>query len=265
MRLFAGPYYGEFGHEVLGTGLLRASARRYAEVIVCSRASRRALYADIATEFRPHAIDCIGKANRATDETAPSPNIVESYIEKGCDHFLMPDCGYPPTEARIRTDGIYRAFGTEKPKWRGALVFHARNRPHQTDRNWPMKDWSRLARWALGQGIAKRIVCVGTREQARLIEGCEDMRGSPLATQMDIAASALCAVGPSSGWMHLASLCRCPHLTWVGGKEHVYVRRRYVDRWNPLRTPARVLPERTWQPEFGAVRDALADFVKEAA
>lgn len=265
MMLFAGPFIGEFGHEVLGTGLLRAFARRYDDIIVCSRPARSALYQGIATEFRPHDIDCIGKSNRATDSTTPSPEKLRSYIPVDCDRFAMRDCGYPPTEAQILTDGIYHSLGQVNAEWRGVVVFHARNRPHQLERNWPMERWERLARWVLGEGIAERIICVGTREQARLVNGCDDMRGSDLATQMDIAASALCAVGPSSGWMHLASLCSCPHLTWVGGKEHVYVRRRYTDRWNPLKTRVSVIPERTWQPALDTVRSALATFLEAVA
>ncbi len=261
MTLFAGPYYGEFGHEVLGTGLLRAFAPDYGKIIVCTRPAREALYADIATEFRPHDIQCIGQGNHATAETEPKPEKVLSYVEQGCDRFTMPDCGHPDTEAQILTMGWYHKLGKKQAKWDGVIAFHARNRSHQTERNWPMEYWKRLAWWVVKYGIAKRVVCVGTREQARRIGSCEDMRGSPLATQMDIAASAVCAVGPSSGWMHLASLCGCPHLTWVGSEAAGYVMRRYLSRWNPLKTRVSVLPRGTWQPEFDTVRNALGAFM----
>lgn len=263
--LFAGPYFGEFGHEVLGTGLLRAHARHFDRVIVCSRAACAALYADIATEFRPHEITCVAMSDRATDETMPSEQEVLSYVEPGCARFPMPNCGSAPTEGQIIRLGHYHRLGTPRAKWNGVAVFHARGRPHETCRNWPQHNWHELARWILQNGIARRIVCVGTREDALMAEGCCDMRGSELATQMDIGASALFAVGPSSGWMHLASLCGCPHLTWVGGKEHVYVKRRYVDRWNPLRTRVAVLEERTWQPSLDAVSAGLNKLVEAAA
>ena len=32
--LFAGPLFGEFGHEVLGVGLLRARVKRYGDVLM---------------------------------------------------------------------------------------------------------------------------------------------------------------------------------------------------------------------------------------
>jgi len=268
--LFAGPYFGEFGHEVLGTGILRAHARHFDRVIVCSRPSSAALYYDIATDFRSHDIQCIGMGSRATEDTKPLTATVDALVEPGCERwparFVPPNCGAPNTEEKIiHCFPYYHRMGREREEWKGVVVFHARNRLHQIERNWPMENWAQLAKWIVDEGLAERIVCVGTREEARLVEGCLDMRGSPLGKQMDIAASAYLAVGPSSGWMHLASLCGCPHITWVGGKEHVYVRRRYVDRWNPLKTRAVVLDERTWQPTFATVRDELSRFMRERA
>jgi len=264
--LFAGPYIGEFGHEVLGTGLLRAHARHFGRVIVCSRPSSAALYYDIATDFRSHNIECIGMGSRATEDTKPLTADLDALVEPGCERwplrFVPPNCGAPKTEEQItHCRAYYHRLGTAREEWKGVVAFHARNRAHQTERNWPMEHWEALAKWAVDKGIAERIVCVGSREEARLVEGCIDMRGSPLGKQMDIAASARLAVGPSSGWMHLASLCGCPHLTWVGGQEHAYVKRRYLDRWNPLRTRAGVLNARTWQPEYEQVRNGMKKFI----
>ena len=262
--LFAGPYFGEFGHEVLGTGLLRAHARHFDRVIVCSRAACEPLYEDIATEFRPHNIECVPMADRATGATMPSEETLQGYIEPDCERFPMPNCGSAPTEEQIIRLGHYRRLGTPCDEWRGVAVFHARNRQHEPGRNWPQENWNALADWVLRNGLARQVVCVGTRESAMLAEGCCDMRSSDLTTQMDIGASAAFAVGPSSGWMHLASLCGCPHLTWVGGKEYTYVRRRYMDRWNPLRTPAHVIEKRTWQPSVLDVCESLVAFLKVA-
>ena len=260
--LFAGPYFGEFGHEVLGTGLLRAHARNFDRVIVCSRPGCKALYAGIAHEFRPHFMQGVPMCDRMTRATMPSWETIQSHVEPGCDRFPMPNCGSGYTEEQIIRLGHYIHLGTARDEFRDSVVFHARARSHEPGRNWPQAEWNRLAEWVVTSGIAKRVICVGTSGDALLAEGAYDMRGEPLEAQMDIGASALCAVGPSSGWMHLASLCYCPHLTWVGGKEHVYVKRRYVDRWNPLRTRAQVLDEPTWQPTFETVRDGVSRFVR---
>lgn len=265
--LFAGPYIGEFGHEVLGTGLLRAHARHFGKVIVCSRPERAALYYDIATEFRSHSIKCVGIGSKATEDTKPPTALLDSLQEPGCtrwpNYFVPPNCGIPKTEEDIiRCHSYYHALGNRRDEWRDVAVFHARNRPHQLERNWPLENWEELARCLLDSGIVERIVCVGSRGEARAVPCCLDMRGSPLGKQMDIGASARFAVGPSSGWMHLASLCKCPHLTWVGGAEHVYVKRRYLDRWNPLGTIAAVLPEPTWQPTLDSVIRGLAVFLE---
>ena len=263
--LFAGPYFGEFGHEVMGTGLLRPHARHFERVIVCSRPACAPLYEDIATEFRPHSIQCVPMANRSTGATMPTEETIQSHTPQGCEYFPVPNCGDQYTEPKIIKLGHYHQLGTVRSEWRGVGVVHARNRAHEPGRNWPQKQWAQLVEWILGKGIVQRLVCVGTVDAALMVEGCMDMRGCDLKTQMDIGASATFAVGPSSGWMHLASLCGCPHMTWVGGKEHVYVKRRYIDRWNPLRTRVRVINERTWQPEFATVRDELSRFMRERA
>jgi len=52
-----------------------------------------------------------------------------------------------------------------------------------------------------------------------------DMRGAPLWLLCEVLAKAKCAVGPSSGTMHLAQRCGCPVVTWTDG--HANVRRRY--------------------------------------
>ena len=257
--LFAGPYFGEFGHEVLGVGLLRAKAQNYDRIIVCSRRARKALYDGLATEFRTHDIQCTGMCERATHKTMPSKQKIASHVVACDDRFFPVDCGRPKIEAEILGRGIYYRFGRARDEWRGVAAFHARSRSHDQGRNWSQRSWHKLARWIFREGLAERIVCVGTKKDALMAEGCCDMRGSDLKTQMDIGASAAFVIGPSSGWMHLASLCGCPHLTWVGGKEHVYVNRRYLRRWNPLNTPVQVMDG--WQPSLNSVRNALKGFL----
>ena len=263
--LFAGPYFGEFGHEVMGTGLLRAHTKHFERVIVCSRPACAPLYEDIATEFRPHYIQCVAMASRAIKATMPSDATVQSHVPPDCEYFPMPDCGDAYTEEKIIRLGHYHALGTVRHEWAGMGVIHARNRQHEPGRNWPQEQWDAFAKWVLREGIVRRLVCVGTKDAALMVEGCLDARGSDLRTQMDIGASARFAIGPSSGWMHLASLCKCPHVTWVGGKEHPYVQRRYVDRWNPLHTPVRVVGHVTWQPTLEMVQATLADLLEKVA
>ena len=116
----------------------------------------------------------------------------------------------------------------------------------------------------LGAGGVKRLICIGTPEHAQAVEGALDMRGAPLAEQMNALRSARCAIGPSSGPMHLASLCKCPHLVWCGGGkgERSTTARRYARDWNPHGTVARTFECGSWQPPFDTVLAYVKKFLK---
>jgi len=49
-------------------------------------------------------------------------------------------------------------------------------------------------------------------------------------------------VGSSSGPMHLAAATGTPHVVWGGGRKDI--RTRYVDEWNPLKTPVEFVDPR---------------------
>ena len=74
-----------------------------------------------------------------------------------------------------------------------------------------------------------------------------DLRGADLEYQCDLLRCAKVAVGPSSGTMHLASLCECPHVTFTDG--HANVKRRYLSTWSPFGTPCEYLTEPNPKPE----------------
>ena len=91
------------------------------------------------------------------------------------------------------------------------------------------------------------------------------MRRARLGQQMDLLASARLCVGPSSGPMHLASLCGCTHLVWCGGPKGEWKRTRahYLKSWNPHGTAVRAYAHGSWQPKLEKVRDWTAAFLKE--
>jgi hypothetical protein len=258
-KLFVGPYYGEFGHEITFAGTARKRANDYEHVTVCTRRDRHPLWEDFATEFIPHDIECDGMCHKSTHSTVPPDEKVRSYV---------PDSGYdilPPREYFGRKPAEWHMFGKRQSCLDGCIVFHIRNRPHVASRNWPIRNWHCLARLLFQRGLAQRILCIGTRKHALTAEGCFDARGMDLQAQMDILASADLAVGPSSGPMHLASHCGCPHFVWVGGNA-VEIRRtggRYRKGWNPFATPVQVIENGSWQPTFNAVANGVMRFLDE--
>jgi SAM-dependent methyltransferase len=62
---------------------------------------------------------------------------------------------------------------------------------------------------------------------------------------MDMMAASKLVIGPSSGPMHLASLCKTPHLVWTGKQWSSTIKafndERYTWKWNPFRTKCKVI------------------------
>jgi hypothetical protein len=230
----------------------------YGKVVVCTRPARHALYADFATEFQPHSIECEGVIASATAATAPSPKLVARYVPSDAQRFA-------PVEYKGSPDALWHKYGRRRNEYADAVVIHGRTRPHCSERNWPQRNWNMLARRMFREGVAKRIICIGLRKHALTVEGAMDMRDAPLATTMDVLASARFAIGPSSGPMHLASFCGCPHLVWCGGPagERDRTRKRYIVEWNPFGTFAHAHRFASWQPSLEQVWDWTTAFVQE--
>ena len=159
---------------------------------------------------------------------------------------------------------IFYRYGDPLPDFRGCVVLHARTRDHCRERNWRLAWWHMLARWLFGKGV-ERLVCIGSPTAAQVVEGACDMRAAGLQTQMDILASAWFAVGMSSGPMHLASLCGCPHVVWCGGAqgEWAATKKRYEHTWNPFDTAVSANAYNSWQPEPGTVESWVSAFMEK--
>ena len=250
---YIGPFIGEFGHELMSAGACRLMAQSYMRVTVCTRPGREAIHTDYADKVVTHDIQCegmvmtgyVGKPGAYVRE-----GVLATYAPEDTDRII-------PTQFMCcgNLRGKFIVYGQPLKQYAGATVFHARSRPHVSMRNWPLARWTELAARMQGEGLANQIVCIGTLDQAMHVPGTEDARVVPLARQMDILRSARMAVGPSSGPLHLASLCGCPHVAWCGGGavERNETMSRYRSRWNPHGTAALAIPQASWQPHTGSV------------
>lgn len=257
-RGYYGPWFGEFGHEIAASGLARAWSRQFEHMTVCSKPGSHALYADFADKFVPHSIVCEGVCATATSSTRPNERHLRRMIPGDCQVLR-------PVEYRGHGEVEWKRFGKHRKKYDGAILFHARNRPHISRRNWSVKLWHQLARELFRSGEGDFIVCVGTREHAFTIEGALDLRGASLEEQMDAAASARFGVGVSSGPMHLMQHCGCPIVVWCGGgePEQSQTQARYLKGWNPFGTKARSFKWNSWQPPYERVRDEVFAMIEE--
>ena len=255
--LYAGPWYGEFAFAVYWAALLRAIARASGRrITVCSRPGDGALFADFAHEFIAHDIKCLGQCSHSTPDTRPDPRDVMKWIPRGVDRFA-------PCEQFDPIRPLHVVYGREVPEYRNAVVVHARNRKHAPERNWPIESCNEVVARLAADGVGP-FVCVGSVEESLPVAGTLDLRGADLQTQMDVMRSARMMFGVSSGPMHLASHCGCPHLVWYSGLhgEWQLTRDRYIELWNPHGTPAWAHFVAGWRPSVSWVLDNVRRILK---
>ncbi len=256
--LFAGPWVGEFGWELMHwQGFLRKLAPRYRKVVVCCRAGQEALYADFAHEFITHDIRGTADCNRLLRVDNPEElDRVFALVPPGAD--LLRPLGAQPHERQT-----FRKFGEQRQELSTDILIHPRGRGHGADRNWSRENWERLL--ALLSPMGLRVGCIGLTSATQELSGAfVEMRNRPLSETVDLMASTRLVVGPSSGPMHLASLCGTPHLVWTDRTRYargLTNRTKYERTWNPHGTRAIVLDEWGFQPTPEIVAGEIAKFL----
>jgi hypothetical protein len=253
--LIAGPWVGEFGWELFAwQGYIRALSRNFNKAIVISRPESKALYKDFAdtfVEFTPPKAnaDSFFLQNINTLELFKQV-VEENNLELNSDKVLcLPRrIGFPPHthfDQAVPIGGFevkpeYIRFGKlAKKKYK--YILHARDRDFRKEDNWNPNNWSTLIE-LLGDG---NIACIGTQNGSGYIPGTEDLRGIPLSNLLDILHNADCIFGPSSGPIHLSSLCGCPHVVWGDPSKSLG---RHNKNWNPLSTPSLFVGEHLYHP-----------------
>ena len=139
------------------------------------------------------------------------------------------------------------------------ILIHARNtdKCESAYRNWSRDCWEEFRQ----SFPDAKIASVGTEEGALLIDGTDERRAISLKDLANLMANSTVLVGPSSGPIHLGSLCGLPHVTW-SPKETVSItpnKERYEKHWNPLNTPVTFL-EGSWNPDVNNVVGAVRKY-----
>ena len=246
--LYAGPWIAELGWELFcWQGYLRHRSRHYDKTVIACEQGHEVLYQDFADEIIPVKLNVERRyCWKARGYKTPEP---EQLFGGPLDDGIW----YRPNEAVV----VYakQSINFEQQEFvklgnnnRNGydIVVHARCRTLAPNRNWPLKSWHALLHTCDGATVA----CIGSKQDALHVAG-DDLRGIPLADLCDVLASSRLIVGPSSGPMHLASLCGCPQVVWFG--EPAYNERRYKTDWNPLGTPVTTLFQTDWQPSVKTV------------
>ena len=251
----------EFGWELMEwQGYVRKKAELCDKVVVCSSVGNFVLYRDLSPIYIGHSIrgnrDCHA-IRRGTLVNPEELKRVQHALAQAEDDLRQQQYHItkisPTDKGRLTRRSIgqqkFIPFGdASKVRKPYKLIIHARNRLtscYSTGANYPIDRWNDLIRRLRSEGIDS-IGAVGTKDAAMLPERVDDLRGIALSDVMDHMAAANFVMGPSSGPMHLASLCQTPHVVWatsrkqevLGGEGNAI---RYQKLWNPFGTPVAVL------------------------
>lgn len=254
--LLAGPWIGEFGWEIIKwVPFLRKyiSNRYYDKVFVFTRESSFPLYLDLGVELIPH--ECTGDTKiYVCNNTSPEvPSAVLEYLDP--DEVLIPSEGsmYGPPERYS-----YYMYG-EKKDLGCDIIAHARDtgKTGSYRKNWKRDNWDLLVQKLQANG--RRISFIGSPESSYCSPGGEDLRGLSLSIIMNVLRSSNLCIGPSSGPMHLASCCGCPHIVWGdsrlwnSGNVKSNLEERYKVLWNPFETLCEYISDENWNPSVDEV------------
>ena len=252
--LIAGPWVGEFGWELFAwQAYIRSLSRSYDKTIVISRENSKPLYEDfcnqfisynpvggLADSFFMYDLDIKKEFRKIITDN----NVV---LDKNTTVLFPRRIGFPPathfSEAidfgKLSIAPEYIKFGEEQNK-KYDYIFHIRSRQLRQEDNWSLENWSSLKQML----NSDKIACIGTKKESGWIEGTDDLRDLNLGDLFSVLRNSDFVFGPSSGPMHLSSLCGVPHIVWSISNNKV----RYEENWNPLRTKILFLDEYSWHP-----------------
>ena len=248
--LFAGPFVGEFGWELFcWQGILRkyVEVNNFEKVIVSGRKSTKFLYEDFCDEYisyEPDSYEPDSYFNRGKMTNIPKPPKGCTYIPYN--HMLThytPEHGWRPSLQQS-----FIEYGN-KIDTDIKILIHARNtnKAGTQIRNWSIDNFSEI----VDSFPEYKFASVGTKNAAHHIEGTEDLRDIEI---QDYMKSANLIIGPSSGPMHLASLCGLNQLTWCGKPYGQSNKKRYTKDWNPFNTNVEYIICEDWNPSVKDIK-----------
>ena len=256
--LFAGPWVGEFGWELFGwQGRIRRIAKQFDTVVVASRPGHQVLYEDFCDTFVNYSPGTLSTSEHFARGFKYN-GVHKKYVKRPRDRFIGPNQRLVTYRPQQELHPSFKKQDFVKLGTRGAqphfdLVVHARGRTDWETgiRNWPKPKWQELIARAKREGLT--VVTIGHPLQAKGFEEAADYRGKSLRIVTDLLANASMIAGPSSGPLHLASLCGCPQVVW----SPIHNKVRYEKHWNPFETDVSFILAEDWQATVDDVLKAV--------
>jgi ADP-heptose:LPS heptosyltransferase len=242
--LFAGPYTGEFGYEVMQfQGYVRARRPYYEDAHVLTFPGREYLYEGCHVHTHNVELKNAGfwYGRLAPAEAATMANAKARELGLQDYDIFNPSLLCTRYHKLLFWRQEFRLLQepplVAKPY---DLVFHFRaiNKVGPG----PIKNYRPEMADELAEHCAKRgltLACIGHPDYAYCAAGCADFRSVEMRQTVAAICSARLGVGGSSGAMHLMNACGKPTVIWGDGASL---------RWNPFRVPIHFMAETVWQP-----------------
>jgi hypothetical protein len=248
--LVAGPYVGEFGHELMDwQAWVRAQVGRYAEVHVITYPGRDYLYPGCRVHYHDVALETAGYRHGRLAPAQLKEMARKKAAELGLKNYdLM-------TAVNICTSYHQRFFLPARFELIGEppaadqmhdLAFHFRHvkkeGPDQT-RNYPLELCDRVVEFCRARRLS--FFCIGHPRYSYCPPGVVDRRSEDLRASVAAIRSARLLAGELSGPMHLAQLAGTPILIWADGQWRLDI----CEGWNVFRVPIYIVANDTFRPD----------------
>jgi hypothetical protein len=247
-NLFAGPFAGEFGWELMQwQGFVRSRRPSYKEVHVLTYPGREYLYE--GCDVHAHQIDLksAGYGYGLLDPRTGRQMVEAKASKIGLEDYDVFDTSLLCTRYhKALWKQKFRLF--EEPPLTPTpydVVFHFRAvRKEGPDhaKNYSPALADELVKRCLDRDLS--VACIGHPEYSYCPMECEDYRSLDLRKTVAAISSARAVAGENSGPMHLANLCGKPTILWAQDQWRI----DYSLRWNPFCVPIYVATNTSCQP-----------------
>ena len=244
-KVLLGPWVGEFGWELFKwQGWCREYSNKNPtkHITCCAIKGREYLYSDFSPVIHTMENVDVSQAcmyyNNSKDVQGKVSTIVNTYKKNGY-HIITPfDIGKESQKFLLMGNDINIDSSIN-------YIIHARHRTHRSDDNYSVESWNHIVNEIINMGCS--VASIGSTSDSLHINGSVDMRGIPLSKLIGVISNSLMVIGPSSGPIHLASLCNKAHLVWSGNIKNKI---RYDSEWNPFNTKCFFINENQPSPEL---------------
>lgn len=258
--LLAGPWIGEFGWELFcWQGYVRFHSDKFDKVKIIGRPGHRILYEDFCDEyiefdpcsFNTDMFMCHGsKTYNHLLKEIPHTHYLDGQFNIGIQNTIK---GLIDRKNIFFKEQKFKKYKSDSLDYSFDIIFHCRNKTVGPERNWSKSQWVDLYEELKSD---YNIACIGN-DESFYIDGTKDLRNISLSDLCSVFNRSKLIVGPSSGPMHLASLCGLKHLVW----STEYNKVRYERDWNPLNTEVIFYDKEGWNPSPSKIKDIITNII----